>query len=214
MNPQARRALVVIDVQNEYVSGDLPIEYPDVASSLANIGKAIDAAHAAGVPVVVVQNTAAPGSPLFAPGTHGWTLHDVVGSRHRDHYVEKNLPSAFAGTDLAEWLAKNMVDTLTVVGYMTHNCVASTVMHALHAGLAVEVLQDATGSVPYANSAGAASARRMHETFCTVFQSRFAAVLDTSAWVDLLGTGSPAPRDTIFASNQRARKERDPGAAV
>ena len=33
-----RRALIVIDVQNEYVSGDLPIEYPDIHSSLANIG--------------------------------------------------------------------------------------------------------------------------------------------------------------------------------
>ena len=38
-----RRALVVIDVQNEYVTGDLPIEFPNVQSSLANIGRAMDA---------------------------------------------------------------------------------------------------------------------------------------------------------------------------
>ncbi|EQD52965.1 hypothetical protein B1A_12544, partial [mine drainage metagenome] len=25
-----RRALIVIDVQNEYVTGNLPIEYPDI----------------------------------------------------------------------------------------------------------------------------------------------------------------------------------------
>jgi nicotinamidase-related amidase len=29
-----RRALVVIDVQNEYVTGNLPIEYPAIDSSL------------------------------------------------------------------------------------------------------------------------------------------------------------------------------------
>ncbi|MEK6297809.1 MAG: isochorismatase family protein, partial [Paraburkholderia tropica] len=63
MSAQPRRALVVIDVQNEYVSGDLPIEYPDVHTSLANIGRAIDAARTAGVPVVVVQNFAPAESP-------------------------------------------------------------------------------------------------------------------------------------------------------
>src|SRR3546814_4933159 len=34
-----QRALVVIDVQNEYVTGNLRIEYPPVEDSLRNIGK-------------------------------------------------------------------------------------------------------------------------------------------------------------------------------
>jgi nicotinamidase-related amidase len=200
-----RRALVVIDVQNEYISGNLLIEYPDVRLSLANIGKAMDAARAAGIPVVVVRNTAPAGAPLFDRGTHGWQLHEVVTSRPHDHLVEKSLPSAFAGTNLAEWIAEHRIDTLTVAGYMTHNCVASTVLHALHAGLAVEVLHDATGSVSYANRAGEASARQIHDAFSVVFQSRFAAVLETGEWVALLAGGQAPERDSIFASNQRAR---------
>ena len=51
MSANPRRALVVIDVQNEYVSGDLPIEFPPIDTSLANIGRAMDAARAAGVPL-------------------------------------------------------------------------------------------------------------------------------------------------------------------
>jgi nicotinamidase-related amidase len=51
MSSSPRRALIVIDVQNEYVTGDLPIEYPDVNVSLANIGRAIDAAARHDVPV-------------------------------------------------------------------------------------------------------------------------------------------------------------------
>jgi len=70
----SRRALIVIDVQNEYVTGNLPIEYPSVDTSLANIGRAIDAAHAAGVPVIVVQHVAPAGAPIFAPGTDGVAL--------------------------------------------------------------------------------------------------------------------------------------------
>ncbi|WP_025602337.1 cysteine hydrolase family protein [Burkholderia sp. WSM2230] len=200
-----RRALLVIDVQNEYVSGDLPIEFPEVQGSLANIGRAMDAARAAGVPVVVVQNFAPAGSPLFARGSEGAELHPVVASRERDHYVEKSLPSAFTGTDLADWLATRNIDTLTVVGYMTHNCDASTINHAVHAGLAVEFLHDATGSVPYENSAGFASAEDIHRVFCVVLQSRFAAVASTGEWLAALQSGAPLECGNIYASNQKAR---------
>ena len=48
-----RRALIVIDVQNDYVGGALPIEYPDVRVSIRNIARAMDAAGAAGIPVWV-----------------------------------------------------------------------------------------------------------------------------------------------------------------
>jgi nicotinamidase-related amidase len=71
-----------------------------------------------------------------------------VASRPRAHYVEKSLPSAFAGTDLADWLTAHDIDTIVIAGYMTHNCDDSTVKHAVHAGLAVEFLVDATGAVP------------------------------------------------------------------
>ncbi|MFL9905343.1 cysteine hydrolase family protein [Paraburkholderia sp. RL17-337-BIB-A] len=200
-----RRALIVIDVQNEYVTGDLPIEYPDVQTSLVNIGRAMDAARAAGVPVVVVQNFAPATSPLFARGSVGAELHPVVGSRPHDHYVEKSLPSAYAGTDLGAWLAAREIDTLTVIGYMTHNCDASTIFHALHDGLAVEFLADATGSVPYENSAGFASAQDIHRVFSVVLQSRFAAVASTEQWIAAVKSGAPLERGNIYASNQKAR---------
>ncbi|WP_454826330.1 cysteine hydrolase family protein [Paraburkholderia xenovorans] len=203
-----RRALIVIDVQNEYVTGDLPIEYPDVQSSLANIARAMDAARAAGVPVVVVQNFAPAGSPLFARGSNGAELHPVVSERARDHYVEKSLPSAFTGTDLAGWLAARQIDTLTVTGYMTHNCDASTINHAVHSGLAVEFLHDATGSVPYENSAGFASAEEIHRVFSVVLQSRFAAVASTDEWIAAVQGETPLARGNIYASNQKTRARR------
>src|ERR1700751_2844174 len=143
-----RRALIVIDVQNESVTGDLPIEYPDVQTSLANVGRAMDAARAAGGPVVVVQHFSPAGAPVFARGSEGADLHPVVGARARDHYIGKPVASAFTGTDLADWLAPQNVGTLPVVGYMTHNCDASTINHAYHAGFTVEFLHDATGSLP------------------------------------------------------------------
>jgi nicotinamidase-related amidase len=199
-----RRALVVIDVQNEYVSGNLRIAYPPVEDSLQRIGEAMDAAHAAGVPVLVVQQNAPAESPLFAAGSHGWELHEVVARRPRDHLLGKSLPSAFAQTDLAVWLDSHGIDTLTVAGYMTHNCNDTTIKHAFDRGMQVELLLDASGSVPYANHAGYASAEEIHRVFAVVEQSRFAAVLNTAEWIACLASGVLPERDNIHASHQRA----------
>lgn len=204
MSTPARRALVVIDVQNEYVSGGLTIEYPPLSQSLPNIGQAIDQARRSGIAVVVVQNVAPAGSPLFAQGSHAVQLHEVVAVRAHDHLIVKSLPSAFAHTDLADWLARHRIDTLTVVGFMTHNCIDSTIRHALHAGLKVEFLHDASGSVPYANRAGRVSAQEIHRTFSVVLQSRYAAVLSTDEWVRAVTLGVEPERDTVYYSHLRA----------
>ena len=85
MSNISRRALIVIDVQNEYFTGNLQIEYPDSRTSLANIGKAMDAAQAMQLPVIVVQQFAAQQSPIFAEGSTGWALHDAIQSRPWQH---------------------------------------------------------------------------------------------------------------------------------
>lgn len=200
-----RRALLVIDVQNEYVTGNLRIEYPPLDTSLPNIAIAMDAARAAGVPVIVVQHDAPEGFPVFAQGSPGWQLHPIVAGRHADHRINKSMGSVFAGTDLRQWLAAHAIDTLAVVGYMTHNCDAATIYHAAHDGLKVEFLSDATGALPYENAGGRASAEEIHRVFCTVFHSNLAAVSTTGDWVAAVRDGRALETDNIYLSNLRAR---------
>lgn len=204
MSASPRRALIVIDVQNEYVDGKLRIQWPPVDSALDRIGRAMDAAHAAGVPVVVVQNRTPAGSPLFAHGTRGWELHPVVAARPHDLLVEKTLPSAFTETGLEDWLRARGIDTISVVGFMTHNCNASTIIDAVHRGFTSEFLGDASGSVPYRNAAGEASAQEIHRVFSVVLHSRFAAVVTTEAWAAAVERGERLERGNIHASHQAA----------
>ena len=204
---QPRRALVVIDVQNEYIDGALRIEYPDVDCSLSNIARAIDAARVAAVPVIVVQHSSPSGSAAFAMNTRGWELHDLVRARSWDHYIEKLSPSAFVGTDLAVWLNQRQIDVLTVAGYMTHNCCDATIKHGIQEGFSVEFLVDASGSLSYCNSAGSASAEDLHRAFSVVMQSRFAAVANTDQWIAALAAGITLPRDTIYSSHRRASRQ-------
>lgn len=68
----------------------------------------------------------------------------------------------------------------------------------------MEVLEDATGSLPYENAAGKASAEEIHRVFCTVFHSSFAAVTSTSNWIASVKAGQAIEQDNIYLSNQRA----------
>lgn len=201
MSTTPRRALLVIDVQNEYITGNLLIEYPPVAQSLRNIGRAMDTAHEAGIPIIIVQHNG------FGQGTTGWQLHQTVATRPHDHRIDKPLPSVFANTDLAAWLADHNIDTLVIVGYMTQNCNASTLFEASHRGLKAEILSDATGAVPYANRAGSATAEEIHRVLSIVFESNFAAVLSTDEWISALANGAAPQQDNPMASNKRARGE-------
>jgi len=205
MSSTPRRALIVIDVQNEYFTGNMPIEYPPVATSLPNIVAAAATARAAGIPVVVVQHDAPSASPVFAKGSDAWQLHPTVAALPADHRINKNMASVFTGTDLAEWAAAHAIDTLTIVGYMTHNCDAATIYEASHRGFKVEWLHDATGSLPYENAGGKASAEEIHRVFSTVFHSNFAAVVSTSEWTDAVAEQRALVPDNVFLSNARAR---------
>lgn len=213
MNP-SRRALVVIDVQNEYFTGGLPIEHPDRHQSLERIVEAMQAARSAGIPVVVVQNTAPAGSPLFARDSHGWQLHPRVAAQPRDLLVEKTQPDVFAGTPLAAWLRERDIGTLAIAGYMTHNCDASSAMVALHLGFAVEFLADAAGSVPYRNAAGHASAEEIHRVFSVVLHSRFGWTGPTADWIAAIREGRALQRGNIRDSHQAALAARREAAAL
>lgn len=152
------RAVILIDVQREYFDGPLAIKYPPVEESLANILRAIDAAEAAGIPIAVVEHRAPEGFPVFAAGSEGQRLHPDVAARATDEWkaAVKSVASVFPETDLADWLADNGVDTITLVGYMANNCVLGTAADAEPRGIAVEVLSEATGAIPLSNSAGSA----------------------------------------------------------
>ncbi|MFZ6677554.1 cysteine hydrolase family protein [Undibacterium sp. Tian12W] len=204
-NP-VKRALIVIDVQNEYFTGNMQISYPDPQVSLQNIGRAMDMAKAAGIPVLVVQHSAPETSPIFARGSKTWELHEVVASRHADHRIEKNMASVFTGTDVAAWLKKNEINTLSIVGYMTHNCNASSILEAAHLGYQVEMLNDATGSLPYENAAGYATAEEIHRAFSVVFHSNFAAVVSTDSWVAAVKAGELLSPSNVYSSHMAGRQ--------
>lgn len=88
-----KRALLIIDVQNEYFSGALPVSYP--AGSFGNILEAIDVANRQEIPVVLVQHTNPEDAPTFANGSEGWKIHSEVKARGYERIVEKKFARQF-----------------------------------------------------------------------------------------------------------------------
>jgi len=177
-----KEALLVIDVQNEYFTGRLPVTHP--ARSLDNILKAMDWAHDGRVPVIVIRHTnTAPEAITFRKGTHGWELHDEIRRRHADLILEKTLPGSFTGTSLADWLQERSVSTVTIAGYMTQMCCDTTARQAFHRNYAVNFLADATGTLSLSNHAGSISAADLHRAILITQQQRFARVMTTDAWI-------------------------------
>lgn len=178
-----KKALLVIDVQNEYFDGKLPVTYP--ANSLENILKVMDAATAAAMPVVVVQHTAPqPDSRTFRRGSHEWELRPEVAVRPRSLLIEKSLPGSFTNTPLEDWVRDNGIDSLVISGYMTQMCCDTTARQALHLGLNVEFLSDATGTLALDNSAGKVSAEELHRAILVTQQMRFSQVLSADDWIE------------------------------
>jgi nicotinamidase-related amidase len=200
-----KRALIVIDVQNEYVTGNLPICHPDLFTSIPNIEVAIDAAGDHGIPLVLVQHIEDEGAPVFARGSEGAALHSSVADREPALLLTKSGVSAFAGTELESWLRANDVDTVTIAGFMTQHCCAGTARDAAALGFSVEFLSDATGTLDLVNEAGSISADALHISVLVTMQSEFAAVATTEEWTLAVEAQEPLPVSNLWDSTGHAR---------
>ena len=126
-----RPALIVIDVQNDYFPGGaFPLWNPEAA--LAATLRAIGAAQARGVPVILVQHVADAENgpaPFFNAGTPGVAIHpEILAAAPDAPVVVKRYADAFDDTGLEATLQALGVDELLLCGMMTQNCVTHTAL--------------------------------------------------------------------------------------
>ncbi|HEX7912059.1 MAG TPA: isochorismatase family protein [Paraburkholderia sp.] len=134
-------ALLVVDFQNEYFTGSLPI--PDGAAALRNARTLVDFADRHGWRVVHVQHVAPADSPLFAADSRNAAIHADLQPKPAHRVISKSSVSVFASTDLAATLKNDGITHLVICGLMTHACVAGAARDAVPAGFEVVVAADA-----------------------------------------------------------------------
>jgi len=134
------QALLVIDVQNGI------IEFDNFDEELTLIQNVIKDFKKKELPVIFIRHfDDAEESPLFR-GSRGSELHESV-KEYADYVIEKQTPSSFYKTDLAEKLKELDVDHLFITGFNTEFCCMFTAIAAYDRGYEVTFIENATGTV-------------------------------------------------------------------
>lgn len=179
-NSIAESALVLIDCQNEYVTGALPLSGVDPAMLEAQ--QILSRFRDAGRPLVHIQHEGKSGGAFDLNSERG-QIDARVTPEGGEIVVRKSLPNAFAGTSLHEHLQELGVSKLIIVGFQTHMCVSATTRAALDLGYRNTLIANAiaTRDLPSATGSGVVDANTVHQATLAALADRFAIIAETSS---------------------------------
>jgi maleamate amidohydrolase len=152
-----RPALLVVDMQHDFVDADSPSTCAPMAlDRIPAIRTLLDAARGAGGPVFHTQGIVKPdlsdlglwkgmakrAGRCQIDGTRGAEIVPKLAPIEGEHVVRKTRPSAFFGTGLHDRLQALDVDTLLVAGASMSGCVRATVTDGFSHDYRVSVVRE------------------------------------------------------------------------
>jgi nicotinamidase-related amidase len=171
----ADSVVVILDAQNEYVTGKLPL--PGVDAALDGIARLLRMARDAGAPIVHMVQVGRAGG-LFDPMSKTFQIHPKAAPGVGERIIEKQLPNAFAKTPLQLALQATERKSIILAGFMTHLCVSSTARAAADYGWRMTVIEDAcaTRDLPDALGRETVPAVVVHRVALAEIADRFGTV--------------------------------------
>lgn len=169
------RALIVVDVQNDFCEGG-SLAVAGGAAVAAAISQALADGDRWDHVVATQDHHIDPGAHFAAQPdyVHTWPAHCVVGTsgigfhpaldtgRVEAVFEKGSYGAAYSGFEgaadgrgLADWLRERHVTDVDVVGIATDHCVRATALDAVRAGFVTTVLLDLTAGVMPATTASA-----------------------------------------------------------
>lgn len=178
-----KRALVLIDVQNDYFpGGKWPLSGIEAAAD--NAARLLEAARAAGDLVVHVRHEfPTADAPFFAPGSVGAKIRPKVASREGEPVVLKNHVNAFRETDLKAILDRHGVEEVVICGAMSHMCVDAGARAASDLGYRCVVVHDAVATRDQEFEGTAVPAADVHAAFMAALQFGYARLVSTEEYL-------------------------------
>ena len=169
-------SLLIIDAQNEYLSG--PLALSGMKAATDNIARLLKAAREAKRPVVHVRHLGTVGGMFDPQGPRGEFIAGLEPTGD-EVIIEKRMPNAFNDTRLREALETQGHLDLIVCGFMSHSSVSTTVRAAKDYGFRCTLVEDAcaTRDLPTAN--GVISAADVQRTEMAIMNDNFATLAQT-----------------------------------
>jgi nicotinamidase-related amidase len=148
-----RTALIVGDMQNDFVKEGGTLVVPGAEETIQPIRALLDLARRSGMKVVFTQDTHNEGDPEWEiwgehcrEGSWGWQVVDELAPREDEATVRKPRYDAFYGTQLEHMLRQWGVDTLIICGTVANICVFYTAAGAAMRWFKVVVAKDCISS--------------------------------------------------------------------
>jgi len=167
-------SLVLIDLQNEYLTGPLALPYADAA--IANAARLLARARNEGAMIFHVAHRGRSGG-LFDRAAARGGIVSALAPLPDEPTIEKELPNAFAGTDLKAHLDAAGHKNIVLAGFMTHMCISSTARAALDLGFrtTIDAAACATRDLPDGRG-GIIPAATVHDVALIELSDRFALI--------------------------------------
>lgn len=136
--PAAQTAIVVVDMQNDFVKPQGTLQVEAAAKSIENIQHLLAAARSADIPIAYTQDTHFEGDPEWQIwpqhcqiDTWGWQIIEELAPQTSDLICRKNRYDGFYGTWLEHFLHNIWkVENLVIVGTVSSICVLHTAASA------------------------------------------------------------------------------------
>jgi nicotinamidase-related amidase len=136
--PAATSAVVLVDMQNDFVKPGGSLVVPDAAATIGQIQRLLAAARGRNVHVAYTQDTHLEGDREWQiwpehcrAGTWGWQIVDELTPRPGDLVCPKSRYDGFYGTGLDHYLTRVwQVEHLVLVGTVSSICVLHTAASA------------------------------------------------------------------------------------
>jgi nicotinamidase-related amidase len=136
--PAEKTALVIVDMQNDFVLESGKLVVPAARGSVPAIRRLLDRSRSAGIKIVYTQDTSYPSDREFEIwpehcliNTPGWHIIDDLLPQQADLVCQKNRYDGFYGTWLDHFLSKIWkVENVIIVGTVSNICVLHTAASA------------------------------------------------------------------------------------
>lgn len=159
--PGDPRALIIVDMQNDFVLPGAPACVAGAYATLPKIRQALSFWHQVSWPVVYLYReyrrdgsdievtrleSFLRGKPICLPGSEGAKFVESIAPQASDYQVMKNRFSGFMDTELDFILRRKGVESIVVCGTQYPCCVRATLVDGLCYGYHTTCLTDATSA--------------------------------------------------------------------
>jgi nicotinamidase-related amidase len=210
----AQTALIVVDMENDFVAEGAPMEIPAGRAMVPRLRRLIDECRSRGMLVVFTAHVhRRDGSDMglfddtyqaiaerrgLIEGEPGTEIYSELGRQPDDIVLKKHRYSAFHATDLDMVLRGRRIETVVVTGVSTENCCHATARDAMFHDYKVIFLVDCNATHDYPDLGwGGMTAEEVHRSVLCVLAFSTADVMTSDDLLSRIKAPAEAVSETV-----------------